>query len=352
MGPCLERSTPGSRSEDSAARITPSQIGILNFIILAYSFKLIWSPPSRRRGSLASAYRSSDALGRARVDDLHAADHCGAAWAARAVEPIRGRRLSRPDQASSSPMRLVGPRHRAGSVAYRGPESPEDKDLHVGDLPARLPAGGAVHRHDRAYPCRPYSLVERLSDHRGAAWRWRRSGTLAAPEQRADHTLHRKGWARHASDLRLRLCATDRPGTTVSVVMARVGGGDRHHRRVLRPVTDPRRRHRRRRCSRGCRRRSSSRCSSCCPGSDRRLAAAPQPVAPAPHIERSKGSRFAKAADALFHTILDPLMDLVQRLRWAAILVLALVLMYRFSRAGSGAVNSPIPSTSAIRRWA
>jgi PAT family beta-lactamase induction signal transducer AmpG len=51
--------------------------------------------------------------------------------------------------------------------------------------------------------------------------------------------------------------------------------------------------------------------------------------APAPHAE-AKGARLAKAADALFHTILDPMMDLIQRLRWAVILVLALVLMYRF----------------------
>jgi PAT family beta-lactamase induction signal transducer AmpG len=28
----------------TAEGITPSQIGVLNFIILAYSFKLIWSP--------------------------------------------------------------------------------------------------------------------------------------------------------------------------------------------------------------------------------------------------------------------------------------------------------------------
>jgi PAT family beta-lactamase induction signal transducer AmpG len=42
------------------------------------------------------------------------------------------------------------------------------------------------------------------------------------------------------------------------------------------------------------------------------------------------GSWTRRASDALFHTILDPLMDLVQRLRWAIILVLALVLMYRF----------------------
>ena len=53
-----------------------------------------------------------------------------------------------------------------------------------------------------------------------------------------------------------------------------------------------------------------------------------QPVA-APHVT-PPGSWATKAADTLFHTILDPLMDLVQRLRWAVILVLGLVLMYRF----------------------
>lgn len=51
--------------------------------------------------------------------------------------------------------------------------------------------------------------------------------------------------------------------------------------------------------------------------------------APAAHVS-PKGSWTRKASDALFHTILDPLMDLVQRLRWAVILVLGLVLMYRF----------------------
>jgi PAT family beta-lactamase induction signal transducer AmpG len=53
-----------------------------------------------------------------------------------------------------------------------------------------------------------------------------------------------------------------------------------------------------------------------------------QPTAMA-HVTPA-GSWTHKAADKLFHTILDPLMDLVQRLRWAVILVLALVLMYRF----------------------
>jgi PAT family beta-lactamase induction signal transducer AmpG len=50
---------------------------------------------------------------------------------------------------------------------------------------------------------------------------------------------------------------------------------------------------------------------------------------PAPHVA-SAGGKVTKALDALFHTILDPMMDLVQRLRWAVILVLGLVLMYRF----------------------
>src|SRR5690606_10862680 len=49
----------------------------------------------------------------------------------------------------------------------------------------------------------------------------------------------------------------------------------------------------------------------------------------APHLEPT-GSRLDKAADALFHIVLDPLMDLIQRLRWAAILILLLVLSYRF----------------------
>lgn len=40
--------------------------------------------------------------------------------------------------------------------------------------------------------------------------------------------------------------------------------------------------------------------------------------------------RVDKAAYALFHTVLDPLMDLIQRLRWATVLILLLVLSYRF----------------------
>ncbi len=43
-----------------------------------------------------------------------------------------------------------------------------------------------------------------------------------------------------------------------------------------------------------------------------------------------RGGRADRAAQALFHTILDPLMDLIQRLKWATVLILALVLSYRF----------------------
>lgn len=42
------------------------------------------------------------------------------------------------------------------------------------------------------------------------------------------------------------------------------------------------------------------------------------------------GARVDKIADALFHTVLDPLMDLIHRLKWAAVLILLLVLSYRF----------------------
>jgi PAT family beta-lactamase induction signal transducer AmpG len=49
----------------------------------------------------------------------------------------------------------------------------------------------------------------------------------------------------------------------------------------------------------------------------------------APHAE-PKGGKLDRIADTLFHTVLDPLMDLIQRLRWAAILILLLVLSYRF----------------------
>jgi PAT family beta-lactamase induction signal transducer AmpG len=49
----------------------------------------------------------------------------------------------------------------------------------------------------------------------------------------------------------------------------------------------------------------------------------------APH-QAPTGGRLSKITDALFHTVLDPMMDLVQRLKWAAILILMLVLSYRF----------------------
>ncbi len=52
-------------------------------------------------------------------------------------------------------------------------------------------------------------------------------------------------------------------------------------------------------------------------------------AATAPHSEPA-GGRLDKVTDALFHTVLDPLMDLVQRLKWAAVLILVLVLSYRF----------------------
>lgn len=51
--------------------------------------------------------------------------------------------------------------------------------------------------------------------------------------------------------------------------------------------------------------------------------------ATSPHKEPT-GGRLDKITDALFHTVLDPLMDLVQRLKWAAVLILVLVLSYRF----------------------
>ncbi len=50
---------------------------------------------------------------------------------------------------------------------------------------------------------------------------------------------------------------------------------------------------------------------------------------PANHVPGT-GSRIDRLAGALFHTVLDPLMDLIQRLKWATILILALVLSYRF----------------------
>lgn len=44
----------------------------------------------------------------------------------------------------------------------------------------------------------------------------------------------------------------------------------------------------------------------------------------------ASGGRVSKIVDTLFHTILDPLMDLVKRFRWGALLIMALILSYRF----------------------
>lgn len=51
---------------------------------------------------------------------------------------------------------------------------------------------------------------------------------------------------------------------------------------------------------------------------------------PGPRIAQAGESQVDRISGVLFHVILDPLMDLVQRLRWGVILVLALVLSYRF----------------------
>lgn len=51
---------------------------------------------------------------------------------------------------------------------------------------------------------------------------------------------------------------------------------------------------------------------------------------PGPRVEQAGETRIDRISGVLFHVILDPLMDLVQRLRWGVILVLALVLSYRF----------------------
>lgn len=53
------------------------------------------------------------------------------------------------------------------------------------------------------------------------------------------------------------------------------------------------------------------------------------------------GTRLTKATDTIFHVVLDPLMDLINRLKWAALLVLALVLMYRFADLIWGAFAYP-----------
>ncbi|MEO1188864.1 MAG: MFS transporter, partial [Pseudomonadota bacterium] len=53
--------------------------------------------------------------------------------------------------------------------------------------------------------------------------------------------------------------------------------------------------------------------------------------APADSLRPAEGGVFNKAADAVFGAVLVPLMDLVRRLGWAFILILALILTYRFA---------------------
>ncbi|MBT8135944.1 MAG: hypothetical protein KJO54_02910 [Gammaproteobacteria bacterium] len=57
--------------------------------------------------------------------------------------------------------------------------------------------------------------------------------------------------------------------------------------------------------------------------------------------QQPDGGSPAPLTDALFRAILDPLMDLVSRLRWAALLVLSLVLTYRFTDLVWGAFAYP-----------
>lgn len=53
--------------------------------------------------------------------------------------------------------------------------------------------------------------------------------------------------------------------------------------------------------------------------------------APRPAGHLPAGAKPAdRLAGAFFHTVLDPLMDLIQRLKWATVLILGLVLSYRF----------------------
>lgn len=62
---------------------------------------------------------------------------------------------------------------------------------------------------------------------------------------------------------------------------------------------------------------------------------------PAEDIPGSSHSAIDKLANTLFRVILDPLMDLISRLRWGAIIVLALVLSYRFADLVWGAFAYP-----------
>ncbi len=307
----------------TAEGITPSQIGILNFIILAYSFKLIWSPAFQKAWFPPIPIPFLRKLGPRRSWMISMQLFIAALLALLS--------LSNPSEGvgylalMSVIIAIASSVHDIVLEAWRieVAESEEDKDLmsavyQLGYRLAALFTGMIALILADHIPWSSVYLIIALGMALAA------SGTLAAPEP--DHRATQKD----GRDTRPTYASAFAPGTvsrTVGVVMAgwaaAIGIITVFFVQSLTQTPPP----------------STTVFTRVqapiivgllilLPGLIAAWLVRNNP-APAPHSE-AKGGRLAKAADALFHTILDPLMDLVQRLRWAAILVLALVLMYRF----------------------
>jgi PAT family beta-lactamase induction signal transducer AmpG len=307
----------------TAEGITPSQIGVLNFIILAYSFKLIWSPAFQKAWFPRIGIPFLGRLGPRR------------AWMISMQLLIAGLlallALSNPGEGVgylaliSVIIAITSSIHDIVLEAWRieVAESEEDKDLmsavyQLGYRLAALFTGMFALILADMIPWQSVYLIIALGMALAA------TGTLVAPEP--DHRSTEKD----GHDTRPTYASAFAPKTivtTVSVVM--VGWAVAIGIIVVFFVQS---------------------LTQTPPPSTAVFTRVQAPIivallillpglisawllrrdpAPAPHAE-VKGGKITKAADSLFHTILDPLMDLVHRLRWAAILVLGLVLMYRF----------------------
>lgn len=307
----------------TAEGVTPSQIGVLNFIILAYSFKLIWSPAFQKAWFPRIGIPFLGSLGPRR------------SWMISMQLLIAGLlallALSNPSEGVgylaliSVIIAVTSSIHDIVLEAWRIEiaESEEDKDLmsavyQLGYRLAALFTGMIALILADHIPWQSVYLIIALGMVLVA------SGTLAAPEP--DHGATQKD----GRDTRPTYASAFSPQTvktTVSVVMVgwAVAIGIIAVFFVQSLTQSP-------------------------PPSTSVFTRVQAPIiisllillpgliaawllrrdpAPAPHTP-SKGDPLARAAGALFHTILDPMMDLVHRLRWAAILVLGLVLMYRF----------------------
>ncbi len=307
----------------TAEGITPSQIGILNFIILAYSFKLIWSPAFQRAWFPRIGIPFLNRLGPRRswmiTMQLFIAALLGLLALSKPSEGVLYLALISVIIAVASSVHDIVLEAWRIEIA----ESEEDKDLmsavyQLGYRLAALFTGMIALILADHIPWSTVYLIIALGMALAA------SGTLAAPEP--DHTSTQKD----GHDTRPTYASAFAPktvGATVGIVMAgwavAIGiivvffiqsltqtppPSTAVFTRVQAPIIIG--------------------LLIMLPGLISAWLLRRDPV-PAPHAA-AKGGKLARAADALFHTILDPLMDIVQRLRWAAILVLALVLMYRF----------------------